>query len=216
MGFWDVHQSKNRAEVNRQILNSAAACVVPAGVGCLFSIRAACLVLSSTTPRCTRARGLLTLQQFALIEKSSKGSLDCLGQTSTMSPPSTLRTANHTHADNVEDLSHTPLDEDASPSLQQLIRLQIFTPMTLLLALGANLVTAFAFHPTLGEVNDQYETIWSARKELVGGYLLLVGERCTMAIANCFLTLRLIHRCTSSRSHTVYGSQWSRVPLRAK
>lgn len=91
-----------------------------------------------------------------------------------MSPPSTLRTANHTHADDVEDPSQTPLDEDVSPSLQQLIRLQIFTPMTLLLALGANLVTAFAFHPTLGEVNDHYETIWTPKKELIGGYLLLV------------------------------------------
>lgn len=46
--------------------------------------------------------------------------------------------------------------------------------MTLLLALGANLVTAFAFHPTLGEVNDAYETIWTPKKELVGGYLLLM------------------------------------------
>lgn len=92
-----------------------------------------------------------------------------------MSPPSTLRTANHSRDNDVEDTSRVPLDEDVSPSLQQLIRLQIFTPMTILLALGANLVTAFAFQPTLGQINDHYETIWSPRKELIGGYLLLVS-----------------------------------------
>lgn len=92
-----------------------------------------------------------------------------------MAPPSTLRTSNHAAGSDIEDPSNVPLDENVSPSLQELIRLQIFTPMTLLLALGANLVTAFAFHPTLGEVNDHYETIWTPRKELIGGYLLLVS-----------------------------------------
>jgi hypothetical protein len=101
-------------------------------------------------------------------------------------PPSTLRstaTSSHSHGhahDHVEDPSHQSLDEQVSPSLQQLIRLQIFTPMTLLLALGSNLVTTFAFHPNTGRISDEYETIWTPKKEFVGGYLLLVRRCCVL------------------------------------
>ena len=96
-------------------------------------------------------------------------------------PPSTLRTTP------ANDPAHQGLDEDVSPSLQQLIRLQIFTPMTLLLALGSNLVTTFAFHPNTGRISDEYETIWTPRKEFIGGYLLLVS---VAALAWCSLRWR--------------------------
>lgn len=92
-------------------------------------------------------------------------------------PPSTLRThhgASSTHS--IEDPSHQSIDEQVSPSLQSWIRLQIFTPLCLLVALGCNLVTTFAFHPNIGEISDDYETVWSPKKELVGGYLLLVSK----------------------------------------
>jgi len=85
-----------------------------------------------------------------------------------MSPPSTLRT------ERPVDPAEQSINEEVAPTLQQLIRLQIFTPMTLLLALGSNLVTVFAFHPGVGQIQDEYETIWTARKELIGGYLLLM------------------------------------------
>lgn len=89
-------------------------------------------------------------------------------------PPSTLRT----HAQH-SDPAHQSLDEDVSPTLQQLIRLQIFTPLTLLLALGAQLVTIFAVRPNIGEISDEYETIWTPWKEFIGGYLLFVGPKFT-------------------------------------
>ena len=106
-------------------------------------------------------------------------------------PPSTLRTAPH------NDPSHQSLDEQVSPSLQQLIRLQIFTPLCLLVALGCNLVTVFAFHPNVGEINDDFETIWTAKKELVGGYLLLVSERVSRLIAlpYAFLQMYVLQIC---------------------
>lgn len=89
-------------------------------------------------------------------------------------PPSTLRTTHHHDPTHPNDPAHQSLDEQISPSLQQLIRLQIFTPLCLLIALGCNLVTVFAFHPNVAEINDEYETIWTAKSEFIGGYLLLV------------------------------------------
>lgn len=89
-------------------------------------------------------------------------------------PPSTLRTA---ASSTPEDPSQVSIHDSVSPTLQQLIRLQIFTPLTILLALGANLVAVFVFHPNIGEISDTFETIWTPKKSLIGGYLLLVGWR---------------------------------------
>ena len=83
-------------------------------------------------------------------------------------PPSTLRTQRE------RDPAAQSINEDIAPSLASLIRLQIATPMCLLLALGANLVTTFAVRPSVGDINDEYRTILTPRKELLGGYLLLV------------------------------------------
>jgi len=121
-------------------------------------------------------------------------------------PPSTLRstaTSSHSHGhghDHVEDPSHQSLDEQVSPSLQQLIRLQIFTPMTLLLALGSNLVTTFAFHPNTGRISDEYETIWTPKKEFVGGYLFLM-----YVLQICYCLLLTITKSPKTREMAVNG-----------
>ncbi|CAD6573627.1 MAG: hypothetical protein CYPHOPRED_005180 [Cyphobasidiales sp. Tagirdzhanova-0007] len=109
-------------------------------------------------------------------------------------PPSTLRTAPH------NDPSHQSLDEQVSPSLQQLIRLQIFTPLCLLVALGCNLVTVFAFHPNVGEINDDFETIWTAKKELVGGYLLLM-----YVLQICYCLVITLAKSPATRELVVNG-----------
>ena len=112
-----------------------------------------------------------------------------------MSPPSTLRT------ERPVDPAEQSINEEVAPTLQQLIRLQIFTPMTLLLALGSNLVTVFAFHPGVGQIQDEYETIWTARKELIGGYLLLVSVELGRVSQPAFLLspCPLATRCPAMR-----------------
>ena len=111
-----------------------------------------------------------TSESFALLSSAPSTDISLTPLVETMSgPPSTLRT----HAP--PDPATQSLHEDVAPSLQQLIRLQIFTPLTLLLALGAQLVTTFAVHPNIGQISDDYITIWTARKEFIGGYLLLVS-----------------------------------------
>ena len=128
-----------------------------------------------------------------------------------MSPPSTLRT------ERPVDPAEQSINEDPAPTLQQLIRLQIFTPMTLLLALGSNLVTVFAFHPGVGQIQDEYETIWTARKELIGGYLLLVSVEMRSCVSACLPSLpahscgqQLCFAVRSGGADTTFGRRsWS-------
>jgi len=56
----------------------------------------------------------------------------------------------------------------------RLIRLQILTPISILVSIGANLVASLAINPSLGQINDDYLTIMTPRKVLIGAYWLLL------------------------------------------
>jgi len=64
---------------------------------------------------------------------------------------------------------------DALPKeAKQLIRLQILTPISVLLTVAANLVAGLAISPTLGEISDDYLTIFTPTKYWIGAYWLLL------------------------------------------
>ncbi|GAA95353.1 uncharacterized protein L969DRAFT_58006 [Mixia osmundae IAM 14324] len=63
---------------------------------------------------------------------------------------------------------------ELDPASPALVRLQIITPLSILLSLGANLVCALAIKPGLGQISDDYLTILTPRKSLIGIYWLVL------------------------------------------
>jgi len=66
------------------------------------------------------------------------------------------------------------MSKEVSAPNPALIRLQILTPISILLSLAANLVAALAINPSLKRINDDYITILTPRASLIGAYWLLL------------------------------------------
>lgn len=115
-------------------------------------------------------------------------------------------------------------------SKDALIRLKIFTPLAVLLALAANLVVALAIHPssammsttstsglatdlpTVGQINDDYLTLVTPKKHLVGIYWLVVVRLSSQSCRRSSLsthtggnTVRPAHRVCGARHHRPEG-----------
>jgi hypothetical protein len=63
---------------------------------------------------------------------------------------------------------------ESEPGEAALVRLQVLTPLSILVFLASALVAAFAITPSLGTISDDYLTILTPRKILVAAYVLVL------------------------------------------
>lgn len=72
---------------------------------------------------------------------------------------------------NPEDAGPTTYTEAAE---KKLLNLKVITPLSLLVLIATFLVSILVARPGFGEINDQYETVWSPRKFMIGIYWLVM------------------------------------------